>query len=127
MKTKAAAAASKRNFIIEPSAQEGRYTIVAQIRYKRDASITLARLERIDAPAPRIGEVANVRAKPEAYACAHRRKRHVVAPLIIHANAANEVGRAVNASIAMEDIVSPAQIVCEREHARGVAASVEPN
>src|SRR5690606_2794567 len=78
-------------FHIEPSARAGRYTIMAQIRAKPGAVITRARLERIDAPAPRVVEVADIGAQAESNTGADRRQGHVLTPLIIGANAANEI------------------------------------
>src|SRR5690606_3288754 len=56
---------------------------------------------------------------------ADRRQRDVLTPLIIGADAANKIRRAVDAGIAMEDAIRTAQIVGEREYTRGVAAGVE--
>ena len=59
--------------------------------------------ERQDVALPGVGQVADVGAEPEADAGADRGQHDVVGPLVVHAQAADEIGRALDAREALED------------------------
>src|SRR6185295_8171951 len=70
------------------------------------------------------GQVADVGAQAEADAGPDGGERHAAGLLIVHAQAADEIGRALDAREALEDRHRVVQVVAEREDPAGVAAEV---
>src|SRR5687767_11786109 len=98
-------------------------TIEARSRIK--SRMTAAPSER--QPAVALGEahVAGVDAQPEADAEPDRDQHHVAAPQILGGEAADEIGVALGAGEALEQLLAVVEVVDQHEHLVGVAAEVE--
>src|ERR1700751_2120744 len=81
--------------------------------------------ERVPGRARRIFEIADIGAEPQPDAGADRHQHDVVGGERGHAEAADDVGRAVDADEALIDRLRRGQVVDQRHGARTVAAPVE--
>src|ERR1700733_11949861 len=83
------------------------------------------RSERVPGRALRKFEIADIGAEPQADAGADRNQHDVVGGERGHAEAADDIGRTVDAGEALVDRVGGRQVVDQRHGARAVAAPVE--
>src|SRR5215475_9787378 len=81
--------------------------------------------ERVPGRARRIFEIADIGAEPQANAGTDRHQHDIVGGQRRHAEAADDVGRAVDADEALIDRLRRGQVVDQRHGARAVAAPVE--
>src|SRR5207253_8127939 len=81
--------------------------------------------ERVPGRARRVFEIADIGAEPKPDAGADRHQHDVVGRERRHAEAADDIGRAVDADEALIDRLRRGQIVDQRHGARAVAAPVE--